>query len=55
MSGTVRVKCSCANEFQDKTYGKGTRIANRTAKEGEARCTVCGNLHQGKTEERKKK
>jgi adenine C2-methylase RlmN of 23S rRNA A2503 and tRNA A37 len=55
MSGTVKVKCKCENAFQDKTYGKGVRVANRTAK-GEARCTVCGQLHGvNSTEERKRK
>jgi len=42
MSGTVAVKCRCANEYQDKRYGQGIRIANKTARENEARCTVCG-------------
>lgn len=44
------VKCKCTNEFQDKKYGLGMRIANRTEKgdvDGrDARCTVCGTLHR---------
>ena len=44
---TRRVHCKCDSAQQDKMYGKGVRIANRTAK-GDARCTVCGALHSGK-------
>jgi hypothetical protein len=47
---TARVLCKCASDFQDKTYGKGVRVANRTAKNygesSDARCTVCGAVHQ---------
>lgn len=49
-NGVARVLCSCENEFQDKRYGKGVRIANTTAKQDgtstEVRCTVCGKLHR---------
>lgn len=31
--------CSCNHEFQDKTYGKGMRVKNKTLKG--CRCTVC--------------
>lgn len=34
-------KCTCAHEFQDKTYGKGMRVFNPSEK-GKPRCTVCG-------------
>lgn len=53
MSGTVKVKCTCENAFQDKTYGKGVRVANKTQKDS-ARCTVCGREHSVNREERKK-
>ena len=33
-------KCSCKNEFQDKTYGKDLRVKNKTQKG--YRCTACG-------------
>lgn len=39
---TKRVRCYCENEFQDKIYGHMKRIANRTARDGIYRCTVCG-------------
>lgn len=39
--------CSCANEYQDKKYGKGLRVHNILQKAGkpmmDCRCTVCGN------------
>lgn len=38
---TVRA-CKCANEFQDKTYGKGMRVHTPSNK-GD-RCTVCNNV-----------
>ena len=34
-------KCYCRNEYQDKKYGQGNRVMNRT-KNGKVRCTVCG-------------
>jgi len=34
-------KCYCRNEYQDKKYGQGIRVMNRT-KNGKVRCTVCG-------------
>ena len=41
---TKIIKCECKNEFQDKRYGKGRRLANQTKKsDGKVfRCTVCG-------------
>jgi len=38
----MKTKCTCANEYQDKQYGKGIRIANTTGKTNTVRCTVCG-------------
>lgn len=32
--------CTCANSFQDATYGRGQRVHNKTTKG--RRCTVCG-------------
>lgn len=42
------VSCSCAHEWQDKTYGKGKRVYNLIKSSGpgmpqRGRCTVCGN------------
>lgn len=40
------ISCTCQSEYQDKLYGKGRRIANKTEKKlGLSpvwRCTVCG-------------
>lgn len=43
------VKCKCSHEYQDKKYGAGNRVANKTDK-GSAtsdvyRCTVCKSEH----------
>jgi len=50
MNTVATVKCKCTHEFQDKKYGEGNRIANRTQKgdgtSTDARCTVCGTLHR---------
>lgn len=35
-------RCSCEHKWQDKRYGKGRRVKNKTAK-GTYRCTVCGS------------
>lgn len=46
------VPCKCVNEFQDKKYGKGVRVANRTEKgpvpngRKKVRCTVCSAEHE---------
>jgi len=42
-------KCLCPHGDQDRKYGKGRRLHNRTqqkAEKGERgwRCTVCGNV-----------
>lgn len=45
------VKCTCQNEYQDKVYGKGNRVANPVDKSkvnGKVqhyRCTVCKKVH----------
>jgi hypothetical protein len=41
-SSTKVFKCYCESEFQDDKYGKGKRLCNLTARDGIARCTVCG-------------
>ncbi len=46
----AQVLCQCSNEFQDRRYGKQSRIATVTqkAKSPErviVRCTVCGKEH----------
>jgi hypothetical protein len=46
---TTKVKCNCANQYQDKKYGQGIRVANLTQKVVASkpvyRCTVCSTLH----------
>ena len=37
-------KCTCNHAYQDERYGKGMRLHNETGKDGEWRCTVCGNV-----------
>ena len=42
-------KCTCANAYQDKKYGKGLRVHNRTKQKDEKhlqgwRCTVCKDV-----------
>lgn len=44
------VACKCQNDFQDKRYGKGGRVANGTEKAAPngsrvVRCTVCKTEH----------
>lgn len=38
-------RCTCAHAYQDKHYGKGKRLFNRTGGSGKGnvgwRCTVC--------------
>lgn len=43
---TKVVPCNCKHEQQDELYGKGRRLANYSAKQGEYRCTVCGTNHR---------
>ena len=51
---TKVLPCSCANEYQDRKYGKGRRLHNKGKREGESayfKCTVCGlktRVHVGK-------
>jgi len=40
MAETKIIKCNCDSEYQDKKYGKGMRVGNKTMK-NVARCTVC--------------
>lgn len=37
------IRCSCKNDWMDKTYGKSVRVANKTSKTSpqEYRCCVC--------------
>lgn len=41
---TKKIKCTCKNDYQDKKYGKGKRVANSTGSGTNVkyRCTVCG-------------
>ena len=44
---TKVMKCYCESKFQDKEYGKGNRVYNETAKDGNCKCTVCGKTQSG--------
>lgn len=39
IAGSIIISCTCKHDFQDKTYGKGNRVANMTR--NGYRCTVC--------------
>ncbi len=41
---TVKVKCFCVHEQQDRMHGRGVRVANINAK-NEGKCTVCSHKH----------
>lgn len=46
---TKIIKCNCGHHYQDKAYGPGMRVHNRTEKRKGVsatyyRCTVCGAL-----------
>lgn len=44
MEGTILIKCSCKNEFQDTLYGKNIRVHNVGGKDKHKKhafCTVC--------------
>ena len=47
--GTCIVTCTCAHEYQDKTYGAHRRVANvahpEKSHKGQAKCTVCDKYH----------
>lgn len=48
MGGPTKVMhCKCDHDFQDKKYGRGLRVHNRTEKGSRTiyRCTVCNNEH----------
>jgi len=49
MSGTIRQKCECKNEYQDKQYGTGIRIMNKMTKTDGYRCTSCGKEKSSST------
>jgi hypothetical protein len=40
---SVKLKCDCENEFQDKLYGPQIRV-HTTDKKGNHHCTVCGGF-----------
>jgi hypothetical protein len=43
--GTKRLQCSCYHPWQDKKYGKGIRLHNRSNRDSKrAYCTVCGMM-----------
>ena len=39
--GSDVASCTCKSDFQDKEYGKGMRLMNRT--NNGLRCTVCSS------------
>jgi hypothetical protein len=41
------MKCHCESKFQDKEHGKGNRVYNEAAKDGDWRCTVCNKAQSG--------
>lgn len=41
IGGCKPMRCNCASEFQDKTYGPGNRVHNMGKEKWT--CTVCGN------------
>lgn len=47
-------KCGCTHPWQDKRYGKGKRVMNKTTKDGVYRCTVCSKESGGGDFKRKK-
>lgn len=44
---TAIIKCTCKNEQQDKMYGQGMRVHNKTLKFPDCRCTVCLKINKG--------
>jgi len=44
------IRCTCKHEYQDRAYGRGNRVANKTTKSDPPgyRCTVCGREHERK-------
>ena len=52
---TKILSCFCDSEFQDKEYGKYSRLCLLTAKDNTYRCTICGKEQtSGKMEKVKK-
>lgn len=44
---TTIKRCTCKHKAQDTFHGKGMRVHNYT-KDGDSRCTVCGNISTSK-------
>ena len=51
----LKIHCGCHSDsrgntngaqFQDERYGNGMRLVGTTNKDGEARCTVCGQVRK---------
>lgn len=51
---TKVVQCDCVSEYQDRRYGIGRRVANKTDN-GDFRCTVCGKSKSAGTAKEMKK
>lgn len=44
MAATKVMKCECEHKYQDKKYGKGKRVMNKTSSGWN--CTVCDKDHR---------
>ena len=49
INGTKVVKCDCVHIEQDTLHGKYMRVANG-CKDNKVKCTICGKLHNYKSE-----
>lgn len=50
---TIKQKCNCKHDYQDKKYGEGIRVMNVAGDGKTAKCTVCGKEYQLKSEVKK--
>ncbi len=37
------IECICIHEVQDEKYGNKMRVHNKTGKDNEWRCSICGS------------
>lgn len=44
--GTKLLSCTCKSEYQDRVYGKGMRVHNKSVSKlgTKFRCTICGSV-----------
>jgi hypothetical protein len=43
--GTMVAPCGCTSAFQDRRYGRGLRLMNKSGTKSGQKCTVCGVKH----------